>query len=325
MARVDRVSIAETWPETWKGFVDDAAIFPPGNVPLEPALTEHLARSGTWYADLVGPFVINDVRLPEMLEVIGTLDEPEEDGVAVEMTSPLRTSVVVTGGAGAIRPAATWATRSGQLRLAALETVLRDPDDLPTTARRVAAAIDECRGEGVLADDTRIYVELPHEAGGRAGWMAAADIVAEEGFRLKFRTGGADESMFPAPHALASWISAALDREVPFKCTAGLHAAVRHDDVGDSGTGLTHHGFLNVLLATRASLDGESVPEVAELLDTRDRDALVARARDLGDALRRTRNWFTSFGCCSVLEPLEELIDLGLVEPPHDADEASRP
>jgi hypothetical protein len=318
MATVDLVSIGETWA----GIVDDAAIFPPGNVPLEPALTEHLARTGVWYADLVGPFVVNDVRLPELLEVIAGLDEPEEDGVAVEMAAPLRASVVVTGGAGAIRPAATWATRSGQLRLSALETVLRDPDDLATTARRVAAAIDECRSEGVLADNARVHVELPHEAAGRAGWMAAADIVAEEGFRLKFRTGGADASMFPAPHALASWISAALDREVPFKCTAGLHEAVRHDD---PETGFAHHGFLNVLLATRASLDGASIPEVAELLDTRDREALAARAHELGDALRRTRNWFTSFGCCSVLEPLEDLVDLGLVAPPRDADEASRP
>jgi len=318
MARVDLVSIAETWA----GIVDDAAIFPPGNVPLEPAVTEHLARSGVWYAVLVGPFVVNDVRLPDLLEVIADLDEPEEEGVSVEVTAPLRTSVVVSGGAGAIRPAATWATRSGQLELAALETMLRDPGDLATTARRVAAAVEECRNEGVLAEDAPVYVELPHEAAGLAGWMAAADIVAEEGFRLKFRTGGAEAEMFPEPHALASWISAALDREVPFKCTAGLHEAVRHED---PESGFTHHGFLNVLLATRASLDGDGVAKVAELLDTRDGGALAARARELGDALPRTRRWFTGFGSCSVLEPLEALVDLGFVDVPHDADEASRP
>jgi hypothetical protein len=30
----------------------------------------------------------------------------------------------------------------------------------------------------------------------------------------------------------------------------------------------------------------------------------------------RTRRWFTSFGSCSVAEPLDDLIALGLVEAP---------
>ena len=46
---------------------------------------------------------------------------------------------------------------------------------------------------------------------------------------------------------------AALDRETPFKCTAGLHNAVRHRA---ADTGFEHHGFLNVLLATRQAFDG---------------------------------------------------------------------
>ena len=65
-------------------------------------------------------------------------------------------------------------------------------------------------------------------------WFAAADAVAEAGLRLKFRTGGLEAAAFPPAHALARWIDAALDRETPFKCTAGLHHAVRHTDA-DTG------------------------------------------------------------------------------------------
>jgi hypothetical protein len=287
------------FPATWSGLVDDAAVFPPGNVPLHEAVRSYVARRGTWYADLVGPFVISDVKLPDLLDVLEELDPPE----------PVEATVVVSGGAGSVAPAAKWATGTGQLSLRGLEVTLRDPDDLAGNARRVVAAVDAARAEGALDDDVRVYVELPH-VGSTASWLATADVVAENDFRLKFRTGGVEERLFPATHALASWIGASLDREVAFKCTAGLHNALRHRD---EETGFTHHGFLNVLVATRASLDGADVATVAGVLDQTDGATLLDRA-DL-DALARTRRWFTSFGSCSVLEPLEDLVDLGLVEP----------
>ena len=85
------------------------------------------------------------------------------------------------------------------------------------------------------------------------GWLAALDELAAREIHLKFRTGGASADLFPTSAQLAVCIEAALDRELPFKCTAGLHNAVRHRD---EETGFEHHGFLNVLLATRTSLDG---------------------------------------------------------------------
>lgn len=309
MCSLVRVAIVSTNPQDpiglpWSGLIDDAAIFPPGNVPLGEAVAAHAAYGAEWYADLVGPFVISDVRLPELLEVLDEADAEVE---------PLPVTVVVTGGAGSIRPAAKWATGSGQLTLRGIEAALRDPDDLAGNARRVGAAVEAARSEGVLDDDAPVYVELPHVGSTRI-WQAAADVVAEEGFRLKFRTGGLEDHLFPATHALAAWIGAALDRETAFKCTAGLHNGIRHQD---PETGFWHHGFLNLLLATRASLDGAAVPEVAELLDLQDGDDVAARLRDHGEeVLGRTRTWFTSFGSCSVIEPLEDLVDLGLLEPP---------
>ena len=83
-------------------------------------------------------------------------------------------------------------------------------------------------------------------------------MVAKAELRLKFRTGGLDAAAFPTAEVLAGWIDAALDRETAFKCTAGLHNAVRH--TGDDG--FEHHGFLNVLVATRQAFDGAAVDEV---------------------------------------------------------------
>jgi hypothetical protein len=279
-----------TLPAAWTGLVDDAAVFPPGDAELPDAVAAYDARRSEWYADLVGPLVVKDTQLP---------DVPTEVPV----------SVVLTGGAGAVAGVAALADRRGH-RLVALEAAVRDLDDLAGNVRRISTAVDAARAEGGLAD-TQVYVELP-PATPTPDWLRAADAVAEAEARLKFRTGGTEAHLFPEAVTVASWIDAALDRETPFKCTAGLHHAVRHRD---HDTGFEHHGFLNVLLATRRAFDGGTVAEVAEVLDDHYANDLVALARtsDLAGA----RRWFTSYGSCSITEPLDDLVGLGLLEAPH--------
>jgi hypothetical protein len=97
---------------------------------------------------------------------------------------------------------------------------------------------------------------------------------------------------------LAACIDAALDHELPFKCTAGLHRAITQDGA---------HGFLNVLAATVASLEGG---DVAGALRETDPEVLTAVTRDEGE---RGRRWFHSFGCGLVLEAHEDLVELGLM------------
>jgi hypothetical protein len=272
----------------WSGFVDDAAVFPPGDAPLPDAVTAHVALREEWWADLVGSFVVTDTAVPDI-------------------ATPLALAVVVTGGAGAVPGALRLADRGGH-EVAGVEIALRDLDDLAGNARRVAASVAACD-----LDPERVYVELPHVPD-TGSWLRAADAVAEAGLRLKFRTGGLEAHLFPPPHALARWIDAALDRETPFKCTAGLHHAVRHDADRPAGDGFTHHGFLNVLLATLHAFDGSPLDEVVALLEQRDAEVLVAAAREAD--LVRARRWFTSFGSCSVSEPLDDLLALGLLEKP---------
>jgi hypothetical protein len=286
-------------PRWLTGLVDDAAIFPPGNLPLERAVAEHRAHRASEYADLVGTFVISDVKLPDLLDV---LDDSAPDGDGEEA---LAISLVVTGGAGAIEPAVRWATRAPTLRLSGLECALRDEDDLPHNARRVCTVLDDLEEE--LAD-VQVYVEPPRVVDwpGR-GWLGALDELALRELPLKFRTGGVTAEAFPTSVELAASMSAALDRELPFKCTAGLHHAVRQTD---PETGFTHHGFLNVLAATRACLDGRSTEAV---LDEVEAGAILDGLDD--DTLERTRRWFNGFGSCSILEPHDDLVELGLITP----------
>ena len=280
-------------PPAWRGLVDDAAIFPPGDAPLADAAAQHLARRSRPHADLVGTFVARDTDLPAL------------------KATPLALSVVLTGGAGQVAGTAALA-RKLHVAVEGLEVALRDPGDPVGAARRVGTAVDAARADGRLDDHVPVHVEIPPDCSPGA-WLAAADEVAAQEFRLKFRTGGLDGGAFPPARTLAGWIDAALDRETPFKCTAGLHHAVRHTGPAESG-GFEHHGFLNVLVATRLAFDGASPDEVVELLERRDGDALATEAGALD--LAGARRWFTSFGSCSVDQPLADLVALGLLEQP---------
>ncbi len=176
----------------------------------------------------------------------------------------------------------------------------RGEDPLPGLAELVKLA--------ERLDGGSVYAEIPLTF----GLMGALDAVAEARagglpVAAKFRTGGLAAELFPAPAELAAVIGACRDREVPFKLTAGLHHAVRHVD---PETGFTHHGFANVLAATLAAAEGAGVDTVAELLAGRDERPLVRWTGGRRDAARPL---WVGFGSCSIVEPLTDLIRLGLV------------
>lgn len=280
-----------TVPALFRHLVDDAAMFPPGDLPLAEAVAAHRAHHQSEYADLVGPFVCTD---EDLMKVAAEAARTGPD--------PLEVTVVVTGGAGGIEPAVRYGDRSTDIEVKAVEVRLRDEDDLSRNALRVVRACDDC------LDEENAFVEI----GLDGAWERALDVVADAGYAAKLRTGGLDAALFPSEDQVAAFITACLDREVAFKCTAGLHNAVRHTA---TGTGFEHHGFLNVLLATRSSLDGAAQDEVAAVLASRDGGALAARARELsGDQAAGTRRWFTSFGSCSIDEPRDDLTTLELLE-----------
>jgi hypothetical protein len=275
----------------WHAFLDDAAVFAPGGASLHAAIAAHTARRADPAGDLVGCFVLRDRDLPLVR------------GSTAEL------AVVGTQGAAQLAGPLGLAARLG-LRVSRLEIALRDLDDLPANARRVTAAAAAAAAEGLLADEVAVVVELPATPP-TAGWLGAADEVAAAGHRLKLHIGAEQGRPAPDAHTLAEWVDAALDREAAFSCTPGLERALRHRD---RETGLEHHGFLNVLLATRAALDGATVDEVAALLDDGYPNDLVALARtsDLAGA----RRWFTSFASCAVHRALDDLLALGLLEAP---------
>ncbi|MFG1922033.1 hypothetical protein [Cryptosporangium sp. NPDC048952] len=258
-------------------FFDDAALFPPGDAPMESAVPAHRALVAR-YGDLVGPFVVPAARLEQLAAQV-TGDPPF--GVSV-IAAPLDL------------PDALARVRAHPvLALRAVEVPLIDD---------IAAGVSELAE--ILPREIPVAVEIPRSVA-REGVL---DALASAGYRAKLRTGGLESAAFPPSEELAASIAACVTRGVPFKCTAGLHHAVRHTD---PETGFTHHGFVNILVAVDALESGTAV----EWLEEMDASRLVAVVKGWSaERVGRARAAFTSFGTCSVTEPIDDLIALGLLE-----------
>ena len=234
--------------------IDHAALFPPASMTLDDALAEDRAARESSAAELIGRFVV-PARLLEDLP-----DEPP----------PL--SVVLSS--------------SDEAGLLTDHPVQSAELPLPAPQPRPADLLAAYRAVEPLGID--IYFELAFDRSWRNDVPAAIGAIAALGARVKLRCGGA---YTPSIEQVALVIAACREAGAPFKCTAGLHHAMRRGE---------EHGFLNILAATAAP-NGQLESVLAE----EDPAALGLDGAD--------RSLFTSFGSCSWREPVDDLKALGLL------------
>jgi hypothetical protein len=276
-------------PGPFIGLVDDAAVFPPGSMSLQDAVPAHAAHLVSDHRALVGRLVVTGADLADTASLVDLDTYPH--GLAVTVVVPSPSAIAATLGVGAV---------DNRLQLAGLEVKLD----------QAGSAVDQVAGIDASRAGRTTYVEMPRPD--HPEWPAALQAAVVHGLRLKFRTGGTERSAFPSEHEVAAWIYDAVHAGAAFKCTAGLHHAVRHTG---ADTGFEHHGYLNILLATIRARGGADPEALIATLAERDGEQLAdalrkTRADDLTDA-RRT---FQSYGSCSIDEPLADLSALGLLD-----------
>jgi hypothetical protein len=272
-------------PRLFAGLVDDASLMSPGITGLTDALASFRAHEKAWFAALVGSFLVPS-----------SLADADSSWAGVGVGVVNDTTI---GGLPAV--VAKLRSAGAQVRRVEAAVARRGEDPQPGLGelRRLAGAMD----------DLEVYAEIPLSW----GLLAGLDTVAEAraaGLRIapKFRVGGLAAELFPTPVELAAVICACRDRDLPFRLAAGLRHALRHTD---PETGFTHHGVLNVLVAAAVAADGGEVAEVAESLAATHPLPLVEPARARRDAARPL---WAGFGSISVIEPLTELVRLGLID-----------
>jgi hypothetical protein len=254
--------------------IDHAALFPPASMSLEEALAEHEAARASEAAFVIGRFVVPADRLDELPE--------ERPPLSVVLSGPDDAALLPNGAA----PVASRAGRGDpdpparDPGIEALEVRLSAPRPRPSDLLAAFRALEPLAAE--------IYFELILDESWRDSIPAAIGGIAALGARVKLRCGGA---VTPTVEQVALVIAACRDAGVPFKCTAGLHHAMRRGD---------EHGFLNILAAT-----GAPNALLESVLAEEDVAALDLDAAD--------RSLFRSFGSCSWREPVDDLEALGLL------------
>ncbi|WP_353953174.1 hypothetical protein V6K52_07015 [Knoellia sp. S7-12] len=271
--------------------IDDAAVFPPGNAPLEVAVQRHIAHHQAAYAGLIGPLLIPASDVGKLATDVDSLaDRPLEIGlIARPGVDP---SVVLDAlkqlesepGVNAVGAELGWFPGWRDLAVGSLPLTLEVP-----------------RG----ADHRRALDDI------RAGGDEAGHMV-----QAKFRTGATPTWEWSDEAELAAFIHDCARLGVPFKLTGGLHHAVRaeHD-------GAPQHGLLNVLLAVHSAAHDGALVAVEALLAQRDSHLLANALASLDDAdVSRLRSLFTAYGCCEVTDPIGELEALDLLDFDDDID-----
>ena len=272
------------------GLVDDAGLFPPERLPMDEAVRRHRADETTGNPVLTQRFLCPVSALEELRSRL----RPDERW---------RIGLIVDVGPDELTAALRTVDADERLTLGTIELRLPGADDPRSAVGQVTALASATPSRAA------VHVELSPAVG---GWEDALDAVADAGLSAKVRCGGLEAAAFPSPDQLASFLIAAVRRGVAFKATAGLHHAVRYRD---AGTGFAHHGFLNLLLAVCAAVDGADVDEVAEVLLVDDGVALAERARGVTPRIAASaRSLFRAYGSCSTSEPVEDLTALGLLE-----------
>jgi len=275
----------------------DAAVFPPGLAPLDRAVSEHLSRRR--YAGLVGPLLVPATAARD----VGRL--AASSGSAI----PLRVALVARPGA------VSDPVRAGV-------DLLRDDAAVEVSGIEIGWSPS---WRELLDLGVPVTIEIPREGHdvaladvARAASFAPA-VQAVPAVQAKFRTGATVTWTWPDEDELARFVHGCVGHGVAFKLTGGLHHAVR----GEHGAiALTdpQHGLLNVLLAVHRAVEGDATAELGSVLAERDPGRLASAVAELtGAEVSAVRAVFTAYGCCSVSDPIDELVALGLLA--HDPDE----
>lgn len=268
------------------GLVDDAAVFPPGLAPLDVAVPDHLERRSHPYAACIGPLLVPATAAGELARLAAkdsrAVTEPLEVGLVVRPDSPMEPLVDAV-------------------------ELLRDEPRVRLTGVEVGwnPSWRQALGLGLpVVVEVRLGDEQRHGLDDIARSVdEGAAVIA------KFRTGPTPAWPWPDEETVASFLAGAVERGLSFKLTGGLHHAIRGDYKGKP-----MHGVVNALLATHEGLEGAEAPELADILRQTRSEPLVERLAALDpDAVTRLRSRFTSYACCGVLEPLDELAALGFV------------
>ncbi|MUL42513.1 hypothetical protein FZ103_15245 [Streptomonospora sp. PA3] len=281
-----------------RGLIDDAGLLPPparsaggawapgpaaGPLPMVQAVERHRSDRIVGHPMLSHRLLCPASRWGDLLKRL--------DG-----SDPIDAALVIDTDEGM---AGEVPQRDSRVRVSHYEIRAR-ADDL----RLVAALF---RNGDIGAAGRIVYFEPVREP----GWLDAVDVLSgARPLGAKIRCGGPRPELVPGVRELGAFVTACVERDVPFVASGGLPQAVGS---ADPATGAVRYGYLNLLLATAAVVEGdyESVPDLLAGTDAAWLARLAAGLQPV--TALRTRELLVGYGARSTGDPVREAAALGLL------------
>ena len=291
--------------------IDYAGMFPPCDLPLEPALQNQAS-----YVRSPEAWILNGFVLP-----VGQFNAATKFVSQFDPSHPLRVAALGPKTANADTFLAALVNAATAIRsfsrsdvdlvsVSHLEMFL--PDDVDSASLKEASAI--------VGELPVFWEALPERAEQTIALIAGNNSDENTArFGYKLRTGGVTADAFPTSAQIARALVTAATHQLPIKFTAGLHHPIRQfrDEVKTK-----MHGFLNVLGAAVLSAEHQwDADQAVTMLEDDDAhsfsftdDFFAWRDWKIDtERLQYRRKFARSFGSCSFDEPRDDLRTLGFL------------
>ena len=272
------------------GLIDYAGLYPPAGLDMRTAVRNYLDYRSGKNAFALGRFIVDAARLEEFREAAGgSVSQIPVSVIAASTANPPEIKSIFDSG---------LTVESFEIKCTEPLTICRISERLPLGTER--------------------YFEIPIQL----ACSGAVDAIASAGARAKLRMGGTVPESFPLSDRVVDWLQLIADRRIAFKATAGLHHPIRSRHrltYAPDSPCATMHGFINFFCAAAFIHSGNR--EIANaVLEEGDPGAFHISSDAIGwrghqwatDQVRTIRKeFFTSYGSCSFVEPLQDLEALG--------------
>jgi hypothetical protein len=281
--------------------IDYAGLFPPSNVGMTSAVqnyANYLTGKNAW---MLGRFILPVSRLNEFL--------PEADSVFDAKI--WRLSVIADDD-----------LPQTLNQILSFNQLNSDKFVIDTLEIKVGEASEITEAAKIIPKNITAYFEIPPNDI-LSDFVTALALTKQ---RAKIRTGGTTQEAFPPTDAIIKFIRICTALNIPFKATAGLHHPVRcikpltYEE--DAPNGMMH-GFLNLFLSAcflRQSVNNSFVHKLMNETDAKNfgftDEAVSWKEQSVATGIitaARTKNAM-SFGSCSFLEPIEDLVSLNIYQ-----------
>lgn len=280
--------------------VDYAGLFPPSQVSMAVAVQNFDNYLRSEHAWMLGRFVVPIARLNEFSKHA----KPLFNGENLWRLSVLASEDI----ADTLKIIDKFnKANAGKANIDSLEIKVTEATEIKTASEFIPAEI-------------KAYFEFPQEDI-LTDFITALAITKQ---RAKIRTGGLTPDAFPSTDAIIKFMRMCVAANIPFKATAGLHHPLRcvkpltYEENSPVGT---MNGFLNLFLSACLLRQNLNTPAVHRLMSETDGKSFEFSDNDIRwanqnistntIALARQKNAI-SFGSCSFVEPVEDLISLNI-------------